>query len=87
MLTARTRDQIILELTSIFHRVFDDESIRLTDEMKASDIPEWDSLNQLKLIIAAEEQFEIRFNTAEISNMKNVGEFVASISRLLARAS
>lgn len=86
-MSPKTREQIVSELTAIFQRVFDDDSIRLTDDMKASDIPEWDSLNHLKLIIAAEKQFGIRFHAGEISGFANVGHFIDAVSIHLGRAS
>ena len=71
----RIRDQ----LNKIFHDVFDDDSIHVTDDTTAKDIEEWDSLNHINLIVAVERSFRIRFTTREVNNLANVGEFIALI--------
>lgn len=71
------KDVIQVRLTAIFRQVFDDDSIELFDEMTADDIDEWDSLTHITLIVAAEKEFEVRFNAAEIQRLKNVGGMIA----------
>jgi len=44
-------EQIYQRLTEIFHEIFDDQSIVPTPEMTADDVPEWDSLNHINLIL------------------------------------
>lgn len=72
------------QLTEIFRDVFDDESIEIFDAMTAKDIEEWDSLNHINLIVAVERHFKVKFTTKEVSNLANVGEFVALIGSKLA---
>ena len=43
--------KILKTLEKIFREVFDDEKLKITEKTKATDIEEWDSLNQIKLII------------------------------------
>jgi len=77
-------DEIRDKLQNIFRDVFDDPSIILQDEMSAKDIEEWDSLTHIQLIVTTEQQFNIRFMTAEIAELKNVGEFLKLIKKKLA---
>ncbi len=69
------------KLQEVFRQVFDDPSLNLGDEMDASSIPEWDSLQHINLVVAAEKAFNVRLNTSEISRLKqpgqNVGTFIA----------
>ena len=74
-------------LTNIFREVFDDMSIEIRDDMTAKDIEEWDSLNHINLIVAVEGSFNIKFTTKEVSNLANVGEFIALIAGKLSRLS
>ncbi len=67
------------QLTDIFRDVFDDESIEIFDAMTAKDVEEWDSLNHINLIVAVERHFKVKFTTKEVSNLANVGEFIALI--------
>jgi acyl carrier protein len=75
--------QIRERLTGIFREVFDDDSIEIFDAMTAKDIEEWDSLNHINMIVAVERRFKVKFTTKEVSNVANVGEFVALIGRKL----
>jgi acyl carrier protein len=67
-------------LTDIFRDVFDDDSIEINDAMTAKDIEEWDSLNHINLIVAVEGAFKVKFTTKEVTNLANVGEFIALIA-------
>jgi acyl carrier protein len=67
-------------LERVFRAVFDDPTILLTPETTAADIDGWDSLEHINLIVAVEREFEVRFRTAEIAGLKNVGEFEALLA-------
>jgi acyl carrier protein len=75
-----TSEQIYTQLTEIFRELFDDESIVLTPETTAADIAEWDSFNHINLIVASEARFGVKFTTAEVESMHNVGQFVQAIA-------
>ena len=76
--------EIRARVNQIFREVFDDESIQISDAMTAADVEEWDSLNHINLIVAVERSFKIKFTTKEVSNLANVGEFLALIGSKLA---
>jgi acyl carrier protein len=78
-----TESQILLALTQVFHDVFDDDGIVLTPQTSAEDIEGWDSQAHVNLIVAAEVRFGIRFRTAELESLHNVGEFVQLIQSKL----
>jgi len=71
--------EIYQQLGGIFADVFDEE-IALKPEMTADDVDGWDSLTHIRLIISVEKAFKIKFSTAEVGKLKNVGEFVDLIS-------
>jgi acyl carrier protein len=74
-----TEQEIYRELTSIFRDVFDDESITIGEATTASDIMGWDSQAHITLVVATEVRFGIRFRTAELEQLRNVGDFVRLI--------
>lgn len=76
-----TENQVFTEVQGIFRDVFDDESLNITNETNANDIEEWDSLEQINLIVAMESTFKIRFTIDEVSELKNVGEMIALINK------
>lgn len=69
-----TREEVMEKLTEIFQDVFDDESIILTDSTNAEDIEDWDSLEQINLIVSIENEFGMMFDISEVSDLANVGE-------------
>ena len=71
-----TREQVYEKLNKIFREVFDDDDIILNDNTTADDIEDWDSLEQINLVVACEKQFNIKFDMKEIQVLKNVGEMV-----------
>jgi len=77
-------EQIYSQLTAVFHEVFEDQSIVPTPVMTASDVKEWDSLNHINLIVAIEVRFKIKFKTAELESLRNVGHLVEIIQKKLA---
>jgi acyl carrier protein len=67
------------KLTQVFHDVFDDDSIVVTPELTADDVDEWDSLAHIRLVVAVEKKFGMKFSAAEVGELKNVGELVSLI--------
>lgn len=76
--------EIDAKLTTIFRDIFDDDAISLRPDMTAADVNEWDSFNHINLIVATEARFGIKFHTAEIESLKNVGHFEELIAKKLA---
>lgn len=75
-----TSEQIYIQLTEIFRELFDDQSIVLTPETTAADIAEWDSFNHINLIVASEARFGVKFTTAEVESLHNVGQLANAIA-------
>lgn len=75
------RAEIVAKLTEIFHDVFDDETIVLTDSTTSADIEHWDSVNQIMILIACEVAFNIKFATVETEGLRDVGELVSVIEK------
>ena len=69
------------KLQDIFHDLFDDDGIVLTPETSAKDVPGWDSLKNIKLIVRIEKAFKVKFGTGEVVAAKNVGELIGLIDK------
>ena len=76
-----TQQEIYPRLTKIMRDVLDDDNLVATPELTANDVEGWDSVNHITLIVAIEEAFGIKFKSAELEKMKNVGQLVEEISR------
>lgn len=75
------RSEIRNRLNLVFQEVFDDDDIKIYDEMTADDIEEWDSLMHIALVVAVENDFNMQFNAAEIGELKNIGEMITLIAQ------
>lgn len=74
------QEEILARLQSVFDDVFL-EDVVVTPGLSAGDVEEWDSLLHISLVLAVEEAFGIRFRVGEVESTKNVGDFIALISR------
>jgi acyl carrier protein len=68
-------------LTGVFRDIFANDSLEINDNTTAADVPGWDSLKHINLILAVEKAFSIRLTTREIRSLNNVGEFLRLIER------
>jgi acyl carrier protein len=77
-------DQNLLEkLQPIFQEVFDDDQLQVTSLATAKDVDGWDSFSHIRLVLAVEQAFSVKFSAREINKLKNVGEFVTLIQSKL----
>jgi acyl carrier protein len=71
-----TEADVLLKLEEIFRDLFDLPDLQLDVSMSADDIDEWDSVNHVMLVVQIEREFKIKFHTAEVEEMKNVGDLL-----------
>lgn len=76
-------DQIIKEITRIFTRILEDDSISLNEHTTINDVDAWNSLNHIQIITAIEKHYKIRFELNELLNFKNVGDLSDGIQKKL----
>jgi len=75
--------QILEKLTAIIRDALDDQDLKLTLETSAANVPAWDSLAHINIVVSTEMAFGIKFKTAELEQLRNVGEFVSLINQKL----
>lgn len=66
--------EVIDQLQIIFDGLFL-EPVVLSPEISAKDVPEWDSLMHISLMVSVEKQFDVRFRVGEVETARNLGEF------------
>ena len=79
-----TDDEVLERLTNLIRDVLDDEDIVVTPTTTAEDVKDWDSANHINIVVTAESRFKVKFNSAEIERLRNVGDFVTVIQKKLA---
>ena len=77
------KEEIINRLQIIFRDIFDDEDIILADDTNSDQIEDWDSLAQIRLVVAIEKNFGIKFAFGELTHLKNVGGMIECIQNKL----
>lgn len=68
-------------LEGIARDVFGDDSIVLTDETTAEDIPEWDSLGHVNFVYSIEQEFGVEFSADEFAELSNIGALKLELAR------
>jgi acyl carrier protein len=66
--------EVIAKLQTLFDDLFL-EPVTVTPALSAKDVPEWDSLMHISLVVSVEKAFGVRFRVGEVEATKNVGEF------------
>ena len=74
-----SKDEARGQLERIFQEVFDDDGLRITDDMTRENFPTWDSLGHIRLVSATEEAFGISFSIEEIEGMTSVGRILDKV--------
>ena len=70
---------ILDKMTPIFRQALETPDLILTQDLDATRVENWDSLNHISLIIALEEAFSIQFETEELVALVNVGDMAKLI--------
>lgn len=67
-------------LQPIFREVFENGKLALSDGLSAETMPEWDSLAHVKLIMACEEEFGVKFSIEETVESNSVAKLKAVLA-------
>ena len=72
---------VLARVTEIVRDTLDDDDIDLTAGTVAADVPGWDSLAHIRIMVAVEQAFRIRLKTDQITSLKDVGSLVSLIAQ------
>ena len=73
-------------LNRVFRETLGNDNILLTPATTADDVPEWDSMNHIFLVVEIERDFGIKFRTAEMEELRDVGDLARLIRSKLPQA-
>ncbi len=73
-----SRGEILQTLSGIFEEVFG-RPVQLSETTTSSDVDGWDSIAQVMLVVASEQEFDVRFESSELADAQNVGDFITLI--------
>jgi acyl carrier protein len=75
------KNEIVGRLTPIFRDVFNDDALVVTEGLSAADVPTWDSLSNINMIVGVEKAFGLKFSIRDVRALKNVGELLDLIKK------
>ena len=70
---------IIERLQPIFRDILDEPDLVVTAALSPADLAQWDSVAQVRLVLAVEEEFGIQFSTDDVSAFRTAGDFISAI--------
>jgi len=72
---------VLHEVRRIFREVFEEPDMPMELSTSRDHISEWDSVVQVKLVLAMEDAFQIEFSTDDVASIQTVGGFVEAVER------
>jgi acyl carrier protein len=81
-----TEDELLRRLNEVFRSVFDDPALTVSTTTTAKDVPGWDSIVHITLVIEIERAFNVKFQMAEIEKLRNVGDLVTILAAKQAKS-
>jgi acyl carrier protein len=76
--------QTLDRMQTVFRDILDDDGLVIRPEMTAEDVETWDSLSHINLIAGIEEEFRVKFTTAEVTSLKSVQDLAVLVEKKLA---
>lgn len=75
------REQILKEFQQIFRNELEDDTVIVDIDSSVDNTDKWDSINNLMIITAIEERYQISFPIDVIFNANNVGDLISFIEK------
>jgi acyl carrier protein len=69
------------KLQEVFRQVFSNPALVIADEMTAADVSGWDSLTHVRLVVAVEKAFQVRFKVSDLARLRCVGDLKALLAQ------
>lgn len=70
-------------IEKVFREVFSKPSFVFSPGLSAADVPEWTSLQHVRLIAALEKEFALHFEFSELVEIETVGDIIRVIEQRL----
>lgn len=78
-----TPSELLTSMQPLFRDILDIPDLELTNSMSAKDVPEWDSLNHIRLISGIEQHFGVQLSSAEVERLTCVGDMAELVASKL----
>ena len=68
-------------LRDIFREVCDDPELEISENTVQEDIPAWDSVITIQIVLAVEAEFNVRLTTDEVAAFHSVRDLLNAVER------
>lgn len=72
--------KVLDEVITIFKDVIDEDDMNLTIDSTPEDVEGWDSLTNIRIIVAIERKFNIKFTASEVDRFNSIKEVVNTVT-------
>ena len=73
------REVYLAQVADVIRDLFDEYDGPSTAETTARDVAQWDSLSHVRLMVLIEQEFSVRFSTAEVQAFTNLGSLIDAL--------
>ena len=70
-------------IKNIISKILSISTDDIQDDSSSDSLQAWDSLGHMKIVLALEEEFDIRFDEVQITEMTSVSKICQTIDQLL----
>ena len=71
-----SREHLLAVIGNTLAEILERDSLTLSESTTAGDVPGWDSINHVKLLLALEDELGFRFELDEVEGLADVGRLV-----------
>ena len=72
------------QVKEILCDILDIDDFEWADQLTPADFDDWDSMKNLRIITALEQEFAIQFSMSQIGDMQTLGKIIDTITELSA---
>jgi acyl carrier protein len=66
-------EDIVKDVEKIVRIILNNDSIKLSNQTNFTDVPGWDSLSNIRIVLAIEDKYRIKYSAEEIRTINVVG--------------
>lgn len=70
------RNEVASRIVEVMLETFDLDGLDYRDDLNAAVVPGWDSLSNIRFMVAVEQEFGCRLTITQWQQLKNVGDLV-----------
>jgi acyl carrier protein len=77
-------EKLLEEVVTVMRAVLDQPALDADAQLRLEDLPNWNSLKCIELMVSLESSLGVRYTLAQLRGMRTVGELVSLTRRKLA---